>query len=189
MRRTPDSGAGLPSRVRQALLLARFWFTCLWEPRKLLKEVEKPSYAMALLNLAVAPVLVTVYGLLVLAAGEPVGYARTVILSITKYFFVAAAFGLGAVNSGKGSLRRMVCFSSFPITGYLLLVDAALLAGGSLAGIPAPILMKSLLVFFAVAIAGIAHHEAKMKWWKAGVWAALVLALADYLAPHLAALL
>ncbi|MFC2175216.1 hypothetical protein ACFLQ2_05150 [archaeon] len=173
--------------------LARFWFTSLWQPKKLLKAIEKPNYLMALLNLLIPPLLVSIVGIFVLSGGigsvDVSAYAKTIVVSVVKYAAVLLMFGIGAVSAGKGSLKRMVCFASFPVTGYLLLVDSALIIGNPVAGIPISIVLKSLLIAFAISMAGIAHAEAKMKWWKAGVWIAVVIAVTDYFTPYLASLI
>ena len=179
--------------IADTLKLARFWFTCLWEPRKLMKAIERPGYRIMLLNVLVPPVAVSIFGIYVIAGGlqaVDLGiYAKTLIVSALKYSGVAIAYGMGAVAWGKGSLHRMACFVSFPIAGYLLLVDATLIIGNPVAGVPISIVLKSLLIAFVFAVAGIAHAESGMKWWKAGAWILVVLAAADFLAPFLGTML
>ncbi|MCK4327987.1 MAG: hypothetical protein KAW41_06015 [Candidatus Diapherotrites archaeon] len=179
--------------MKATLKLARFWFTSLWEPKKLLKELKRPSYAITLLNVLVPSIAASLFAIFVLAGGlhrvDTWAYGKTILFSTVKYFALAVIYGLGVASGRKASLRRMACLVSFPITGYLLLVDAALIMGNPIAGVPISIVLKTLLVLFALAAAGIAHAEAKMEWWKAGAWLAAVLAIVDFISPFLSAML
>lgn len=170
----------------------KYWFTSVWQYAELCKETKKPSYLLGLLNLVLAPLVVSVVSILILKGGfaniDLAPYPPVILVSLAKYGLLAFAFAFVVAATKKVSLRKMFYMATFPLAGYLVLVDSSLIMAKLIAGFPTAIALKSLLILFVIAETGIAKEEAKMDYWAAGLWAIAALALADWVGPQVAAL-